>query len=1056
MKFAKTLEDVMVPEWRTKYVEYKQGKKRIKATTNNLRIASPSPAINALRRTASKTQSRIEPKLVAGARRVSAALASPNLFSSAYQRKSQDNEDDAKRTEAQGGETQNTSPPASPTALNPTPISSDSQPAPIQVTSASPSTISPISALPPLPSPLAVTPQVGTDRYSSATLKPPSHRRHSSYGSLGYSPGYSPGSPHDNSSAARAPSLLLPEPIQPIGLPGSPRSPGSPDSPGSQVFNDDLTLGGPALSVKSRTSAEASRPTLPRAASSNPRRDSFQPPLVKRIFTLGGRVPAIMDSDSSPTIEQVQAEAEKEFLKWLLGELKKCEDFYVSRETAATRRFEEMREQLDIMRERWWTEKHGVFEEDDCEDMTDDIGPGSSGEENGLNGGNGEGGMGEFSETEGHIGHAHHGHGTGNGNGNVKKRVGWKTFTEAMNGLSRSHATVSPNPLGVINSPSGGTRDYVRRAPIRKPLNNPAHRVAKRKLKKAFIEFYHGLEMLKSYVTVNRECFRKITKKFDKASGLRTSHRFMTEYVDKSRFGAADNELDDLLNDTENLFARFFERGNRKEASARLRSRESKTVYYASVWRSGFYIGLALVIAAYGLYNAVVKLSDPNNPERAVWGGIPALISVVFAICFWFSSHDFWDGRMDMIYWPVIFVGIFACLLLNPFRVFYYHSRKWMFKTLWRLACSGAYPVEFKDFWMGDMLCSQTYALGNIALFFCLYSHSWNNPTQCNSNHSRLMGFFTTLPSILRLLQCLRRYYNSKMAFPHLANGGKYLCTILHYTTLSIWRLHISSNPSKAIFITFASINSIYTTIWDIAMDWSLLDPGAPYPFLRKSLGFKKPWPYYMAMFIDPILRCIWFFYIIYADQVQHSALLSFVLSLAEVLRRFMWAFFRMENEHVGNVDANRAYREIPLPYHLPASTSTTITPTIFEEEDLGLSSQLESQQLQEQQQQSQPSVPILEIDLERMDSGLRRRASRKDQIPGSPLVRTMTRVGRTMNQAHLQDYERRRNREEEIQNDSDSEEEEEEGDYYERTRETRENEGRLSVRRSTAASIRI
>lgn len=276
-----------------------------------------------------------------------------------------------------------------------------------------------------------------------------------------------------------------------------------------------------------------------------------------------------------------------------------------------------MKEQLDIMRERWWREKHGEFEEDDCEDMTDDLGSGSGGEGTGMGGEYGEGGPGEFAKTEGHGGHGHHGHGVVNGNG--KKRVGWKTFTEAMSGLSRSHATVSPvNPLGVMNSPSGGTRDYVRRAPIRKPLNNPAHRVAKRKLKKAYIEYYHGLEMLKSYVTVNRECFRKITKKFDKASGLRTSHRFMTEYVDKSRFGAADNELDDLLNDTEGLFARFFERGNRKEASARLRSRESKTVYYASVWRSGFYIGLALVIAAYGLYNAVVKLYDANSPERAV------------------------------------------------------------------------------------------------------------------------------------------------------------------------------------------------------------------------------------------------------------------------------------------------------------------------------------------------------------------------------------------------------------------------------------------------------
>lgn len=34
----------------------------------------------------------------------------------------------------------------------------------------------------------------------------------------------------------------------------------------------------------------------------------------------------------------------------------------------------------------------------------------------------------------------------------------------------------------------------------------------------------------------------------------------------------------------------------------------------------------------------------------------------------------------------------------------------------------------------------------NIELFFCLYAHSWDEPQQCNSNHSRLLGFFACLP----------------------------------------------------------------------------------------------------------------------------------------------------------------------------------------------------------------------------------------------------------------------------------------------------------------------
>lgn len=400
--------------------------------------------------------------------------------------------------------------------------------------------------------------------------------KRSSYGSSGHWGGISQNHQDDNqlTHPTKPPSLVLPDPIQPVG---------SPD-----VYEGEaIQLGPSSASVKSiPVVAPPSRPNL-----SNPR------PLLKRLFTLG-RAPAVPPQQPAATIEEVQAEAEKEFLKWLLGELKKCEDFYQCRENEALRRFDAMREQLDIMRNRWFKAKHNIpFEEDDTEDIIDN----------------------EISS-----GYDSYPVSSMDSGGNSKKRVGWKSFTEAVNGLTRPTPTTAQVYTGVITAPEG-TRDYVRRAPARKPLNNPAHRLAKRRLKRAYIEYYHGLEMLKSYVTVNRECFRKITKKFDKASGLRTSHRFMTGYVDKSRFGGTDNELDDLLNDTEVLFARFFERGNRKEASARLRSRESKALYYGSVSRSGFYLGTALVIGAYGLYNTILKLQDYTHPEQALQGHHPNL-----------------------------------------------------------------------------------------------------------------------------------------------------------------------------------------------------------------------------------------------------------------------------------------------------------------------------------------------------------------------------------------------------------------------------------------------
>jgi hypothetical protein len=97
----------------------------------------------------------------------------------------------------------------------------------------------------------------------------------------------------------------------------------------------------------------------------------------------------------------------------------------------------------------------------------------------------------------------------------------------------------------------------------------------------------------------------------------------------------------------------------------------------------------------------------------------------------------------------------------------------------------------------------------NIELFFCLYAHYWNNPPQCNSSNSRLLGFFSTLPGIWRALQCLRRYADTRNVFPHLVNCGKYGMTIMYYVTLSLYRMH-KTHSMLALFTTFATVNAVY------------------------------------------------------------------------------------------------------------------------------------------------------------------------------------------------------------------------------------------------------
>lgn len=302
------------------------------------------------------------------------------------------------------------------------------------------------------------------------------------------------------------------------------------------------------------------------------------------------------------------------------------------------------------------------------------------------------------------------------------------------------------------------------------------------------------------------------------------------------------------------------------------------------------------------------------------------------------------------------------------------------------------------------MYCSQTYAMGNIELFFCLYARDWRDPPYCNSSHSRLLGFFSTLPGIWRALQCMRRYADTRNAFPHLANGGKYLCTILYYMTLSLWRVHKTSEL-KAVFITFATINAVYCTFWDLIMDWSLMDPYAKHRFLRDRLGYRQIWLYYLAIVVDPILRFNWIFYAIFANDVQHSALLSFFISLSEVGRRGLWMLFRVENEHCTNVGRFRASRDVPLPY-IADSSETVNSPehdgtTRPSTEDGGRDSltPMVSKASGTDIETGTPNTPATPA--QPSPGSLRRR-----NTPRTPLLTpTLRHVGTMLRTAHAQDY---------------------------------------------------
>lgn len=912
MKFAKELEQELVPEWRAKYLEYKQGKKLIKS------IARAVARVNATPTSSGKQHYRSNGSPYATHKKAPHTiprrpLPRNNIFA-LNEENSQPNSDDSDqlRKPILAKKRQDQRPPQTHYgSFVPTPTS-EFQPEQLELPDPALNMDSP-------------TPSPEAERRLRNTL--PRRTRY-----------------RDVDGAA-------------------PR--------GAQ--NDEYRMeAGPAPHRTAIGTVLHRGSTLIRHASTANTAVPRQPvPLIRRILSHTGTIPDDEPDHNVIPLEHVRTR-EVEFFKWMDEQLAKVEDFYKLKENEAGQRLIVIREQLHEMRNRRISElalatgKRYYDAQGDTASTLHDLSalPTRQHSLERLPV------VDESSRWKKPVEKAL-------GNLNNLKLPGQKPGQNSNHLRDMPNSPFLPSEEGMQRAHGmDPARDYVR-----KPADHDdvPYRSAKRKLKLAMKEYYRGLELLKSYALLNRTAFRKINKKYDKAANAHPPLRYMSEKVNHAYFVKSDI-LDGYLHAVEDLYARYFERGNHKVAMGKLRSSNQKPgEYTGNAFRSGLMIGTGAVFGIQGLINARHISATHDDPDIQiqtsyllqiyagyllalylfafftldcyVWAAnkinyvfifefdprshidwrqmaeFPAFFTLLLGLFVWVNFSDFGTPEM-YLYYPVILIFVTLVVILMPAPVLFHHSRSWFAYSHWRLLLAGLYPVEFRDFFLGDMYCSLTYLTANIELFFCLYAHNWNDPPQCNSGHSRLLGFFTTLPGIWRAFQCLRRYKDTRALFPHMANFGKYTTTILYYIFLSLYRIH-ESYTNLALFITFATLNSLYSTLWDLGMDWSLLQPATDdaltvrkstkksYPGLRPTLSYKYARYYYAAMVFDVLLRFNWIFYAIFTHDTQHSTIASFFIAFSEANRRGVWTLFRVENEHAANVTRFKASRDVPLPYKL-------------------------------------------------------------------------------------------------------------------------------------------
>jgi len=258
-------------------------------------------------------------------------------------------------------------------------------------------------------------------------------------------------------------------------------------------------------------------------------------------------------------------------------------------------------------------------------------------------------------------------------------------------------------------------------------------------------------------------------------------------------------------------------------------------------------------------------------------------------------------------------------VLINPFPMYFRFSRWWLIRNTSRLLTSGAHRVEFTDFWLGDQFCSLIFTLSNLFFVACAYSKgldvTWQRCTSPNPNWA-VPFVLAIIPLLARAIQSVKRYVDSKLA-THLINGGKYATGIFYYLFYFLWRHQGGSRGGLfAAWVIFGTLYSVYAGAWDLLMDWSLMKPHARYHFLRPDLLYSNIVPvYYFAIISNIALRFIWVIYI--PEQGPNFFIRTFIAGSLEALRRIQWNFFRLENEHLGNMDQYRVTREVPLPYML-------------------------------------------------------------------------------------------------------------------------------------------
>jgi hypothetical protein len=319
--------------------------------------------------------------------------------------------------------------------------------------------------------------------------------------------------------------------------------------------------------------------------------------------------------------------------------------------------------------------------------------------------------------------------------------------------------------------------------------------------------------------------------------------------------------------------------------------------------------------------------------------------SISFMIFFWSNCEVFQDGKTITNGTAPLFL-LFAYVLYESYEIFFKFANlsHGLFdsRVLRHFAFFWKQNPSFRDIFAADCLVSMTRVITD-----ALYGSCWvvsgsflvtnhdntnfgGNGLSCtNQNFVLVTQCAQTLPMLLRLAQCVVQYKFCTEADQKrwiILNGCKYSLTII-LVLFDAGRTP-GDELSDAFYYLLKVLAVLYTFWWDIRKDWGLFDwsqvlykraptlnrirSGSIQEFsaintpstcssswLRQYLMFKDSWKYSCAIVFNFVFRSLWVLSLSGDSKGLVGPQLNFFLATMEIMRRFLWGMFKVENQHL-------------------------------------------------------------------------------------------------------------------------------------------------------------